>query len=222
MRKTSKTANRQLAAALDLKALSDDGSFEGYGAVFGNVDSYGEVVAKGAFKASLAEHRARGTLPAMLWQHDPRSPIGVYAEMREDSTGLYVKGQLALETERGSEAHVLLRMKALNGLSIGFVPSKWEWDEERGIRTLTQIDLWEVSLVTFPANPEARVSGVKAADIKTIREFEKFLRDEGGFSVEAAKRIAAGGYKALAARDEPGDLTETLAALRGLQRNLSA
>ena len=106
--------------ALQIKS-SEDGPIEGYGSVFGVKDSYDDVIAAGAFAATLAAHKAAGTMPAMLWQHDPDKPCGVWDEMSEDSGGLKVKGRLALETEKGKEAHALLKMGALNGLSIGFI-----------------------------------------------------------------------------------------------------
>ncbi len=204
-----------------------EGTVGGYGAVFGNVDSYGDVIAKGAFKETLREHKKNGTLPAMLMQHggwgmsaDDMTPIGVWTSMSEDENGLLVEGQLALDTQRGKEAYALLKMQprpALNGLSIGYVAKAWEVgtkpDEPR--RTLKKIELWEVSLVTFPANPKARIEGVKAAGIRTIREFEDFLRDEGGFSHAAAKAIAAGGWKARPEpRDEDGGLAELADAIK--------
>ncbi len=196
------------------------GVITGYGAVFGNLDSYRDVIVKGAFKDTLREHKKSGTMPAMLLQHggfgmtaDDDMPIGVWTKMEEDDTGLFVEGQLALDTQRGKEAYALLKMKprpALNGLSIGYAAKAWDVgtkpDEPR--RMLKKVDLWEVSLVTFPANPKARVSGVKAADsVKTIRDFEKFLRDEG-FSHAAARAIAAGGFKAVSPDAALDDLVE--------------
>jgi len=192
-----KSAPQQRTATVRLqqKQLSETGQFEGYGSVFGVRDSYGEIVAPGAFTASLAEHKAQGTLPALLWQHDSRQPIGAYVEMREDSKGLFVKGQLALDVDGGRNAHALLKAGAINGLSIGFMPMKWEDEAETDIRTLTEIDLWECSLVTFPANGEARVSGTKAiGEISAIcdwKSFESSLRDEGGFSQKAAAAMVA-------------------------------
>lgn len=172
---------RQVRAyALDLKATGDDGTVEGYGSVFGVRDSYDDVIAAGAFQASLAAHKKAGTMPAMLWQHDSGKPIGVWAEMVEDSKGLRIKGQLALDTVLGKEAHALLKMGALNGLSIGFVSKQWAYDRETDIRTLTEIDLWEVSLVTFPANGAARVTNVKSVDdMSAPKDAEQLLRDAG-------------------------------------------
>ena len=166
--------------ALQIKAAGDDGTVEGYGSVFGVRDNYDDVIAKGAFVKSLKDHKAAGTMPAMLWQHDADKPIGVWTEMVEDEKGLRIKGQLAMETIKGKEAHALLKMGALNGLSIGFMSKEWAYDRETEVRTLTAIDLWEVSLVTFPANEKARVTNVKSADeMATPKDAEKALRDAG-------------------------------------------
>ena len=186
--------NRETRAfALDLRAIGEDGTIEGYGSVFGVTDAYGDVVAKGAFKASLAAHKAAGTMPAMLWQHDASIPIGVWSDMSEDDSGLKIKGRLVLDTEKGREAYVLLKAGALNGLSIGFVATEKSWNDKDGTRTLLGVDLWEVSLVTFPANAKARTTSIKAADasaITTIRQAEKVLRD-ADFSDDAAKAFIA-------------------------------
>ena len=166
--------------ALQIKAAGDDGTVEGYGSVFGVRDNYDDVIAKGAFIQSLKDHKAAGTMPAMLWQHDADKPIGVWTEMVEDEKGLRIKGQLAMETVKGKEAHALLKMGALNGLSIGFMSKEWAYDRDTEVRTLTAIDLWEVSLVTFPANEKARVTNVKSAEeMATPKDAEKVLRDAG-------------------------------------------
>ena len=164
----------------EIKAVNADGTVEGYGSVFGVRDNYDDVIAKGAFIQSLKDHKAAGTMPAMLWQHDADKPIGVWTDMVEDEKGLRIKGQLAMETVKGKEAHALLKMGALNGLSIGFMSKEWAYDRETEVRTLTAIDLWEVSLVTFPANEKARVTNVKSADeMATPKDAEKALRDAG-------------------------------------------
>ena len=164
----------------EIKAVNADGTVEGYGSVFGVRDNYDDVIAKGAFVQSLKDHKAAGTMPAMLWQHDADKPIGVWTEMVEDEKGLRIKGQLAMETVKGKEAHALLKMGALNGLSIGFMSKEWAYDRDSEVRTLTAIDLWEVSLVTFPANEKARVTNVKSADeLQAPKDAEKVLRDAG-------------------------------------------
>lgn len=171
---------KHLDFGFEVKTVGADGTVEGYGSVFGVRDNYDDVIAKGAFVQSLKGHKAAGTMPAMLWQHDADKPIGVWTEMVEDEKGLRIKGQLAMETVKGKEAHALLKMGALNGLSIGFMSKEWAYDRETEVRTLTAIDLWEVSLVTFPANEKARVTNVKSADeMATPKDAEKVLRDAG-------------------------------------------
>ena len=171
---------KRLDVGFELKAIGADGTVEGYGSVFGVRDNYDDVIAKGAFVQSLKDHKAAGTMPAMLWQHDAGKPIGVWTEMVEDEKGLRIKGQLAMETVKGKEAHALLKMGALNGLSIGFMSKEWAYDRDTEVRTLTAIDLWEVSLVTFPANEKARVTNVKSADeLQAPKDAEKVLRDAG-------------------------------------------
>jgi HK97 family phage prohead protease len=196
----------------ETKAVSDDRSFEGYGSVFGVKDSYADVVAKGAFAHTLEGRNRAGRAPALLWQHDPSMPIGVYTDMREDDTGLFVKGRFS-RTTKGDEAYELLKDGALSGLSIGFTTTKSSMDEKSGIRTLTEIDLWEVSLVTFPANQAARVTAVKSdGSLPTEREFEEFLRD-AGFTRNHAKSIISKGYRltrrdAMPSDDACGELLE--------------
>ena len=184
---------KQMRIVAELKA-DEAGVIEGYGSIFGNVDSYGDVVAKGAFTRTIADAKESGRMPAMLWQHSADEPIGVWTAMREDDRGLYVKGKLA-DTQRGREALALIKMGALSGLSIGYSTVAADYDTSKDIRVLTDVDLWEVSPVTFPANDKARITSAKSADIKTRRDFEGFLRD-AGFSRTDAKRIAAHGFDA--------------------------
>lgn len=170
-----------------IKAVSDDGLFSGYGSVFGVIDSYKEVVVQGAFAESL-----QGRMPSLLWQHRSGEPIGVYTTVREDNIGLYLEGKLALKTSRGAEAYELLKMGAISGLSIGFVTREDSYDKVTGIRTLKKLDLWEVSLVTFPANDAARVSSVKGIDQITCRaDAEDYLRHSCGLSRGQATALVA-------------------------------
>jgi len=197
-----------------LDAAGNAGSFGGYGAVFGNIDAYGDVIQKGAFKDTLREWKKAKRLPPMLVQHggwmmsdQDGLPIGKWESMEEDDTGLLVSGRLInLDTERGKQIYGAMKEGVLDGMSIGYRAKEFmvgtKPDEPR--RTLKKIDLIELSVVTFPANGAARVSDVKAGDIKTIRDFEDFLRDVGGFSHTAAKAIAARGFKASEPRDEDG------------------
>jgi HK97 family phage prohead protease len=222
----------RIDVGLEVKFADDapDGMFSGYGAVFDNIDSFGDKIVKGAFRDTLREWKKLGVMPPMLLQHggfmgplDDEMPIGVWTSMEEDDLGLKVEGQLAIKTPRGSMVHELMRMKpkpALNGLSIGFRARKTvngtKPDEPR--RTLQAVELIELSIVTMPANPKARVKAVKAADrIATIREFEAFLRDAGGYSNAAAKAIAARGFKPSEPRDEDEQALADIAAI--LERN---
>lgn len=183
--------NKTLDCQFEVKALASSGVFSGYGSVFDITDSYGDIVVPGAFTDSLEAQRAKGRMPALLWQHRSAEPIGVYTDMREDKTGLFVEAQLALDTARGAEAYALMKMKALSGLSIGYMAREESFDKVTGINTLKKIDLWEVSLVTFPANDAARVHGVKS--IETIEDLvaaEKYLRNAGLSRSEAKAFIA--------------------------------
>lgn len=187
----------RLVVPCEMKSLDDSArSFEGYGSVFGELDSYADVVAPGAFKRSLREWKTKQRGPALLWQHDTSQPIGVYEEMREDETGLYVKGRLS-DTQMGREAHTLLKDGALSGLSIGFQTLKSKMDDERGVRTLTEVALWEVSLVTFPANDAARVTVVKSFAMPEEREFEEWLRRDAELTRAEAKRVISTCYRRL-------------------------
>ncbi len=190
--------------AFSIKEISETGTFTGYGSVFGVVDSYGEIVAPGAFSASLSSHKAKGTMPAMLWQHRSSEPMGIFTSMTEDSIGLSVTGQIAMKTQRGAEAYELMKMGAISGLSIGFVPRQETRDKVTGITTLNAVDLWETSLVTFPANDSARVQGVKSIElINDLRSAEKFLRDSGLSRSESVAFISR--VKSLAQSDSDED-----------------
>ena len=204
----------------EIKAVNADGTVEGYGSVFGVRDNYDDVIAKGAFIQSLKDHKAAGTMPAMLWQHDADKPIGVWTEMVEDEKGLRIKGQLAMETVKGKEAHALLKMGAINGLSIGFMSKQWAYDRETEVRTLTEIDLWEVSLVTFPANEKARVTNVKSADeMATPKDAEKALRD-AGFSKSDATAFVSRVMRMGEERSDSAD--STAKALKSAQRLIAS
>ena len=177
---------------LKVKQFGEDGTFTGHGSVFGVMDTFREIVAAGAFANSLEEHRKDGSFPAMLWQHDPGKPIGVWTEMKEDDVGLKVTGKLALDTQLGREAHSLLKVGALNGLSIGFKPVDGHEDESKNAFIVTEVDLWEVSLVTFPANGRARVEGVKSlSEIDRFADLERHLRDVYGATQSEATAIVA-------------------------------
>jgi uncharacterized protein len=196
---------------LSLKSVNADGVFSGYGSVFGNVDSYREVVDPGAFKESLDELQAKGRAVPVLWQHRSGQPIGVYTRLEEDSKGLYVEGRLLKESvQQAKEAWALLEAGAVSGLSIGYYVREDSFDEKERVRRLKKLDLVEVSLVTFPANDDARVEAVKFAisqgTLPSLSDFERFLR-EAGFSKSQAAVIANRGLKHIlrSESEEPGE-----------------
>ncbi len=145
--------------ALDLKAVSDDGAFAGYASLFNRADMSGDMVLPGAFRESLTRRGPTGI--KLLFQHNPNEPIGIWQHLAEDSRGLYARGRLMLDIARGREIHSLMRAGAVDGLSIGFRAVKARRDRISGVRRLEKIDLWEISVVTFPMLPEARVAVVK-------------------------------------------------------------
>lgn len=204
VRSDSGIERKHLDVGFQVRAVREDGVIEGYGSVFGVRDSYSDIVAPGAFKASLAAHKAAGTMPALLWQHRADEPIGVWKSMEEDDRGLACTGQLAMETVRGREAHALLKMGALTGLSIGFYSKEWQYDADSDVRTLTALDLWETSLVTFPANQAARVTAVKSIEgLESVRDVELLLRERGFTKTEAVALVSK--IKGL----RPGDPVQT-------------
>lgn len=219
------TAAEWKFASGDDKAMT----FSGYGAVFGNVDSYGDVLAAGCFAETLREAKGSGIWPAMLLQHgggmfggtaEDMTPIGIWTAMEEDNKGLVVEGKLA-DIPRGRDLYTLMKMQprsAINGLSIGYVPVEWSvrTKPEEPRRTLKKVKLWEVSPVTFPANAKARVTDVKTA---APSEIERLLRDAGLSSAEAKAFMAKGFNGLKGARDAAEVADAELAAL--IRRNIT-
>jgi len=208
-------------ADLELKAYDDDdddknkGMFEGYASVFGNKDLGNDVVVNGAFQKSLRTKGARKI--KMLFQHDTKEPIGVYTQVKEDGNGLYVKGQLAMQTQKGREVYELMKMGAIDGLSVGYrVDAKgYSYDERGKKRLLKEVDLMEISAVTFPMNTRARVQAVKGEQ-RTVREWEETMRDACGLSRSESKVAANAVFKALDQRevgDEQKDVIDSMAKL---------
>lgn len=194
--------------AFKAEKVGDNGTFAGYASVFDVIDSYREVVARGAFKESLARIKDAGRPLPALWHHIQALPIGGYDSLAEDAKGLYVEGFLLKdEVDKAREAHALMKREIVSGLSIGYYVEADSWNEKERILTLTKLDLVEVSIVTFPANPEARIDAVKAAiahgKLPTLREFETALREQG-FSKTQATEIANRGLKGLLDRGELG------------------
>lgn len=214
--------------ALNIKSLTDAGEFEGYASTFGGEpDSYGDVIAPGAYADSLAAHKAAVTMPKMFWQHNPAEPIGRWLEMSEDSKGLYAKGKLNMDVQRAREAYALLKAGDIDGLSIGYRIKKHSVDADTGIWTLEKLDLHEVSIVSIGANDSATISSVKAAkqhhdllaklsagDRLTEREFEQFLKGLG-LSNSQAERAARVHLKGQRDSAEADDVTAFFQAFRG-------
>ena len=141
--------------------IEPDGTVEGYASLFGEIDQARDRVMRGAFAASLRQRPVRRV--PMLFQHDPAEPVGVWLELREDDRGLYARGRLIPEVARGRELLSLLREGAIDGLSIGFRTVKGRIDPKTRVRSLLAVDLWEISIVTFPLLSGARVRAVKQA-----------------------------------------------------------
>jgi HK97 family phage prohead protease len=187
------TMQRTLDIPLEVKRVAER-EFEGHGSVFRNVDLGGDIVAPGAFKRSLAQHRKDGTMPLMFWMHRADMVPGVWHEMGEDARGLYVKGEL-VDTQLGNETRTLLQKKAVRGLSIGYRPVEVDFDDD-GNKIIKEVDLWEVSIVSMAMNPLAKVEAVKSRlsglgeYVPTEREFEARLRDVG-CSRKVARAIVA-------------------------------
>jgi uncharacterized protein len=215
---------------LDLKRVAPDGAFEGYASLFNLEDLGHDVIAPGAFRDSLARRGPAGI--RMLFQHDPAEPIGVWEHIGEDVRGLYARGRLMLDVARAREVLSLMRAGALDGLSIGFRAVAGRRDAKTGIRRLTKVDLWEISVVTFPLLPEARIAYVKARPFAgrtpTAREFERWLTQDAGLTRSQARAVLRDGLKGLARQDAaPGSdgqrrLADTIAEAARLMRSLSS
>lgn len=227
---------KNLSFGLEIKSVSGR-KFEGYGSVFGNRDLGGDIVVPGAFSASLKAHKAAGTMPLMFWMHDPSQVPGVWEDMQEDDSGLYVKGEI-VDTALGRDVKELLSKKAVRGLSIGYVPDRVDFDRD-GNRLLKQVELHEVSVVSMAMNPLARVVGMKARlsyhgeYVPQPSELERILRNNG-FSKSVSRAIVSRIYDdtedgdALSPRRHAGDvdgeakeLGDVLALARDLQAGLT-
>ncbi len=166
-----------------LDAVEVDGGVEisGYASVFNLADQGGDVVQAGAYTRSLHRIKAAGGAVKMLWQHDPTEPIGVWDEVREDKHGLWVKGRLLPDVARGREAAALVRAGAIDGLSIGYRTVR-ATKNDKGQRLLSELELWEVSVVTFPMLPEARVAAKgDTPDDAILRDLAAAFRDARGW-----------------------------------------
>ncbi|MBA3446364.1 MAG: HK97 family phage prohead protease [Pseudaminobacter sp.] len=202
-----------VAPALEIEVKSaPDGTVTGLASTFGgSPDRHGDIVQKGAFARTLSEHRAEGTLPAMLWSHKLDEPIGRWTDMQEDGKGLVVSGAINLKTSRGREAFEHVSAGDATGFSIGYLlPEGGRKYNNDGSFTIVDADLVEVSVVTVPANSRARIAGVKSLTSKS--DLIDMLR-EGGLPKAAAARIAAGGWSALAGDNHHEKAIEFAAAI---------
>jgi HK97 family phage prohead protease len=211
--KDQKSVNTEyLSIDAEIKTMDGDqekGQFTGYGSVFGNLDLGNDIVMPGAFAKSIAQKGARGV--KMLYQHKSDEPIGVYDEITEDKKGLKVKGRLAMGTQRGREVYELMKMGALSGLSIGFRVSNkgFSYEDNGRKRLLKDVDLMEISAVTFPMNTRATVQSVKGNN-RTVREWEELLRDVAGLSRSQSKMTATAIIKSLKQWDAENAKDSTL------------
>lgn len=204
------------AAPTRFKLAAAAGRVEGYGSIFGNVDSYGERVVRGAFAASIQKLKAEKRMPALLWQHRSDEPIGRWVDMEEDDVGLWMQGEFNLETTRGKDAYHHVQAGDVDGLSIGYETIKAQPNGK--VLDLLELRLMEISIVTFPANPRSRITGVKA---ESAADIERILR-EGGLPRVFAAEVAKAGWAARPGQPSEPDpkLNELLAAVKAARLDL--
>lgn len=202
---------QHISLPFDCKGVTDAGVFTGYGAAFGNVDLGRDRIHKGAFEASIDLVKKGDRRIKMLWQHQRDNPIGTYPKLAEDEKGLVVEGHLVMAVQKAVEAHALMKADALGGLSIGFRVKRYDIDKEEMVRNLYELDLHEVSPVTFPMNTDAKIMNVKS-----VRDFEEWLTRDAGFTRKEALTIINHGYKAL------GDMRDAVddGLAEAIQRNI--
>lgn len=186
MRKEGNMKIDDLDFQFEVKSVDDEtGMFKGRASVFGVLDSFMDKVKRGAFKETIKEKGAEGI--RMLWHHQRNLPIGVWTSIKETTRALEVEGTLATGIQLGKEAHELLKMGAIDGLSIGFRTRKSQIDEVSGVRTLLDIDLKEISLVTFPALEPARITSVK--EVAPFQDLPISARSDPWSPSGALKRV---------------------------------
>lgn len=213
----------------DLKMVGDSGRFEGYASVFNVKDLQGDVVKPGAYKASLAKFG----MPKMFYDHRWDMPIGRYEDADERAKGLYVVGEMTPGHSRAADVAAAMRHKTLDGLSVGGYVGKGDFTVENDTRF---INVWskliEISPTTFPANEKARITGIKhadaddlaeaIADIESIRDLERFLRDAGSFSKGAATALVARVKAVLGVEGEPAAQSAEAKALSDVLARVNA
>ena len=195
----------------DYKGLDtdDDGSFEGYASVFNNKDLGNDVIKQGAFAKSIYDKKPKQI--KLLYQHKTDEPIGVIDSLEEDKRGLKIKGRLAMGTQKGKEVFELMKMGALDSMSIGYrlAPEDYKYSDKLKKRTITNLDLMEVSMVTFPMNPKAKVTKVKLAGMN-VRELENYLC-ELGMTNSVSKQSASVLYKSFnVVENEQRDVVDSI------------
>jgi HK97 family phage prohead protease len=209
----------------EVKEVTAAGNFTGYGSVYNVVDQGDDVVTPGAFADSLTELSAKKRLPAMLFGHKAGElPVGAYQKITEDATGLWLDGNLAIDTQKGGDIHKLMMMKpfpGISGLSIGFITRDDSYDRVSNVRTIKKADLWEVSIVNFPMNDGARMQTVKSIEIiENLRDAERHLRDSGMSRAEAVAFIAR--VKSLGQSDsDGGEMQQIVQAIKSRDRYLT-
>ncbi|MCP5088320.1 MAG: HK97 family phage prohead protease [Rhodobacteraceae bacterium] len=192
--------------------IDENGTFSGYASLFGKADLGNDKVARGAFRRSINERKPGGI--RMLFQHNPDKPIGVWEDICEDQHGLKVQGRIIKDVANGAEVLNLMRSGALDGLSIGFKTKRSRTDKKTGIREILEADLWEISIVTFPMLPDARVTQVKQISnrLPTVREFERWLTRDAGLTRSQARTVIRKGFSTLAGKqDAAGNFHTALA-----------
>jgi len=195
----------ELDFRLEIKGLTEKGTFSGFASVYDITDRGGDVVERGAFTRTLAEN---GKQVPLLWQHDMGQPIGL-GDLTDASKGLMVDGALDLDVQAGQEAYSRMRKGIVKGLSIGYRTVREDYSGK--VRLLKDVDLYEVSLVVVPMNAQAQVTSIKS-QLVTVRDFERWLRDAGGFSKADAQRISARGFKGLGLADDDDETANELSA----------
>lgn len=208
------------AIAVSLDQVDEKGLFEGYACLFGREDLGRDIIRSGAFRQCLAKRNVSGI--KLLYQHDPAQPIGHWLTIREDAKGLFVRGQLALDVEKAREVHAMMQAGILDGLSIGFRTIKGRKDPKSGARHLLALDLWEISVVTFPMQPDARISSVKSGLTEgaaafgpfSKRDLERKLMQDAGLSRSQTRALLAHGFSGLEGKQDavstgyPSQLTQ--------------
>jgi len=218
-----KSSDEFLEIKAQISALGEDadedGIFEGYGSIFNNTDLGNDVIVNGAFTKSIARTGAKGV--KLLYQHKTDMPIGVYESIEEDEKGLKVRGRLAMKTQAGRETYELMKMGALDGLSIGFrtSPKGQSYDPKNKTRVIKEVELMEISVVTFPMNPKAKVQTVKGQEL-SIREWENGLRDAFNLSRSEAKMAAKAVQDAFSQRDADEQMQPDVDAIKNLTQKL--